>query len=216
MSGACGEWRGVERLSAFLLWSLGFRQAPCPSLRGRTFPAFLSLLSGKQPYLLLSAQAGFLPRSLWKSNSASHQCRILDLKGFLPSPLHDLVSVQGEDIRFSTHLTPPGQMRFSWSLGGTGGVTVSCPSPRNRWLAFCHSDSCPHVEVSLVPPRTAAGYYFISEEGPGHGWYFCSTLEPLQVLHVPTLPRGSLRSLAYPLSFSWAKSCSGRAGSPCV
>lgn len=40
----CGMW---ERLLVSLLWSLVFRQALCPSLRGRIFSAFLSLLGGK-------------------------------------------------------------------------------------------------------------------------------------------------------------------------
>lgn len=54
VSGGCGEWGLWEGLLAFLLQSLGFRQALYPSLRGRTFSAFLSLLSE-----LLKGSGGF-------------------------------------------------------------------------------------------------------------------------------------------------------------
>lgn len=86
VSGGWGGWRVGQRLFVFLLQSL-VRQALCPNLKSGTFSTFLSLLRGKQPCLLLGAQVGFLPLSLWKSNSAMYQCRILDLKGFLRSPL---------------------------------------------------------------------------------------------------------------------------------
>lgn len=58
-----------------------------PKSQGKDFLSLLSLLGGRQPYFLFSAQAGFLPLSLWKSDSSLYPCRILDLKGFLPLPL---------------------------------------------------------------------------------------------------------------------------------
>ena len=60
---------------------------PVPNSQGKDFLSLLVPPQWQTTYLLFSAQVGFLPLSLWKSDSALYRCRILDLKCFLPLPL---------------------------------------------------------------------------------------------------------------------------------
>ena len=78
-------------------------------------------------------------------------------KASCPHLSGDAVSVQGEDIRFSTHPTPRTKV-VSYSLGGTGALTLPCPAPGTDEQP-CVTQSPVHsvgVGVALASPAAAA------------------------------------------------------------
>lgn len=147
-----------------------------------------------------------------------------------------------EDIRFPVApCPPPGQTRFSWSLGRDWGCDNFCP-PGTDDFCFMSLSVLSRVEnVSCFSPAIAS-YSFVSErvegsavlclsliavdhhlvlmQGPERGWYTCSSLKTLQVLH-ELAPPGGLFQVSCPLPiflvskelFRESRFSLGRAGS---